>query len=33
MRVRFFGRLQGDQIAGELILADRRTPLLLTRSR
>jgi len=31
--VRFRGRLQGDQIAGELISADRRTPLLLTRSR
>jgi protein-L-isoaspartate O-methyltransferase len=30
---RFSGRMQGDQIAGELILADRRMPVLLTRSR
>jgi hypothetical protein len=30
---RFRGRMQGDQIAGELILADRRLPLLLTRQR
>jgi SAM-dependent methyltransferase len=30
---RFRGRMQGDQIAGELILADRRMPVLLTRSR
>jgi len=31
--VKFRGRIQGDQIAGELVSADRRTPLLLTRSR
>lgn len=30
---RFRGRMQGEQIAGELILADRRLPLLLTRVR
>jgi protein-L-isoaspartate O-methyltransferase len=30
---RFRGRMQGDQIAGELILAERRLPLLLTRRR
>jgi protein-L-isoaspartate O-methyltransferase len=30
---RFHGRVQGDQIAGELIAADRRMPVLLTRSR
>jgi hypothetical protein len=30
---RFRGRIQGDQIAGELVLPDRRLPLLLTRGR
>lgn len=30
---RFRGRIQGDQMAGELILPDRRVPLVLTRSR
>jgi SAM-dependent methyltransferase len=30
---RFRGRIQGDQMAGELVLPDRRMPLLLTRSR
>jgi protein-L-isoaspartate O-methyltransferase len=30
---RFRGRVQGDQIAGELVAADRRTPLVLTRLR
>jgi protein-L-isoaspartate O-methyltransferase len=31
--MRFRGRVQGDQIAGELVAADRRLPLSLTRSR
>ena len=30
---RFRGRLQGEQIAGELILAERRLPVVLTRAR
>ena len=30
---RFRGRIQGDQIAGELVLADRRLPVVLTRVR
>jgi protein-L-isoaspartate O-methyltransferase len=30
---RFRGRIQGDQLAGELVAADRRMPLVLTRSR
>lgn len=30
---RFRGRIQGNQITGELVLADRRMPVLLTRSR
>lgn len=30
---RFRGRVQGDQIAGELVAADRRMPIVLTRLR
>jgi hypothetical protein len=30
---RFRGRIQGEQISGELVLPDRRMPLILTRSR
>ena len=30
---RFRGRIHGDQIAGELVLPDRRLPLILTRGR
>ncbi|HEX6265290.1 MAG TPA: methyltransferase domain-containing protein [Burkholderiales bacterium] len=30
---RFRGRIQGDQIAGELALPDRRMPIVLTRAR
>jgi precorrin-6B methylase 2 len=30
---RFRGRIQGDQIAGELVLPDRRLPIVLTRRR
>jgi hypothetical protein len=30
---RFRGRVQGDQIAGELVVADRRMPIVLTRLR
>jgi protein-L-isoaspartate O-methyltransferase len=30
---RFRGRVQGDQITGEVILAERRTPVVLTRAR
>jgi len=30
---RFRGRIQGDQIAGELVLPDRRLPVVLTRRR
>jgi precorrin-6B methylase 2 len=30
---RFHGRVQGDQIAGELVLPDRRMPVILTKAR